>query len=186
MVDSDTKDVDRMVSFITHEAQEKVTELRIKANEEYNLEKARIISEETNRIKATFDNKIKILEHKRILERSKLVKLKRTKILEEKEEIVKSVIEKVKKKLEGYPLNDKLIPKNINNNDFVMYCSERDQNILTKHFKGDVYPLDKSLIGGVLVCSKDKKEIWDNSYQTRLDAFLENHMKIVSKKLFKK
>ena len=41
------KDIDRMMAFINHEADEKIKEMKIKAIQEYNAEKARIIKEET-------------------------------------------------------------------------------------------------------------------------------------------
>lgn len=49
-----SKDIERMMAFINHEADEKIKEMKIKATQEYNTEKARIIKEETFRIENGF------------------------------------------------------------------------------------------------------------------------------------
>jgi V-type H+-transporting ATPase subunit E len=54
-----------MVNFIHKEAQEKAQEIRIKAEEEYNIEKTTIVQEQKKKINAEFEEKMKKVETSR-------------------------------------------------------------------------------------------------------------------------
>ena len=52
----------KKVSFIKQEAQEKAREIKIKADEEFNIEKAKIVRQETIAIEAFYQKKAKQAE----------------------------------------------------------------------------------------------------------------------------
>ena len=54
-----------MVNFIQREAEEKASEIRSKADEEYSLEKGRLVTEEKLRISKDFEKKEKQIDVKK-------------------------------------------------------------------------------------------------------------------------
>ncbi len=59
------KELQKMVAFIMQEASEKCREVHYKANEEYELEKAKLVRQETEAIEQLFEKKIKQAEVRR-------------------------------------------------------------------------------------------------------------------------
>ena len=55
----------KMVAFIMQEAAEKSREINVKADEEFNIEKAKLVRQETTAIEQQFERKIKQAEVKR-------------------------------------------------------------------------------------------------------------------------
>lgn len=53
------QELNKMVSFIKQEAEEKARELRVKADEEYENEKAKIVAQEQHHLNAVYDKKFK-------------------------------------------------------------------------------------------------------------------------------
>ena len=51
-----------MVQFIHQEAREKASEIKLKADEEFNIEKLRMVESEKQKIRATFEAKEKQVE----------------------------------------------------------------------------------------------------------------------------
>ena len=39
-------------------------------------------------------------------------------------------------------------------------------------------------LGGIILCSRDGKEIWDNTFETRINILLEQKMNEINKELF--
>ncbi|EEQ81985.1 hypothetical protein NCER_101379 [Vairimorpha ceranae BRL01] len=67
------KDIERMITFIKHEAEEKVKEIEIKAIQEYNIEKARLVKQEVDTVEKDFKNKQKNLEIRKLCEESNII-----------------------------------------------------------------------------------------------------------------
>lgn len=63
--DEASKEMKKMVAFIMQEAAEKTRELHIRADEEFNIEKAKIVHQETVAIEQQFGRKLKQAEVKR-------------------------------------------------------------------------------------------------------------------------
>lgn len=63
--DEASKEMKKMVAFIMQEAEEKCRELRIRADEEFNIEKAKLVRQETETIEQQFQKKLKQAEVKR-------------------------------------------------------------------------------------------------------------------------
>jgi len=60
-----SKEMKKMVTFIMQEASEKAKEIRIKADEEFNIEKAKLVLQETTSIEANFAKRLGQAEVKR-------------------------------------------------------------------------------------------------------------------------
>ena len=72
---SDDKDakkrITQMINFILQEAREKADEIRMKADEEFQIEKGRILNPERLKLNQEFDRKFKDLEIKQKMLRTK-------------------------------------------------------------------------------------------------------------------
>ena len=53
-----SKEMKKMVTFILQEASEKAKEIRIKADEEFNIEKAKLVRQETAAIETNFSKRL--------------------------------------------------------------------------------------------------------------------------------
>ncbi len=60
-----SKEMKKMVTFIMQEATEKSKEIRIKADEEFNIEKAKLVRQETTSIETNFSKRLGQSEVKR-------------------------------------------------------------------------------------------------------------------------
>ena len=67
-----SKEMKKMVTFIMQEASEKAKELRIKADEEFNVEKAKLVLQETTSIEANFSKRLCQAEVKRKMYKNSL------------------------------------------------------------------------------------------------------------------
>lgn len=56
------KQIKHMVAFIQQEANEKATEINFKAEEEFNIEKGRLVQQEKTKISAQYERKEKQVE----------------------------------------------------------------------------------------------------------------------------
>lgn len=63
--DEASKEMKKMVAFIMQEAAEKSREIQIKADEEFNIEKAKLVRQETTTIEQQYQKKLKQADVKR-------------------------------------------------------------------------------------------------------------------------
>eukprot|EP00285_Hemiselmis_virescens_P005825 CAMPEP_0173385504 /NCGR_PEP_ID=MMETSP1356-20130122/8105_1 /TAXON_ID=77927 ORGANISM="Hemiselmis virescens, Strain PCC157" /NCGR_SAMPLE_ID=MMETSP1356 /ASSEMBLY_ACC=CAM_ASM_000847 /LENGTH=230 /DNA_ID=CAMNT_0014341331 /DNA_START=109 /DNA_END=801 /DNA_ORIENTATION=+ len=85
------KQIKQMVEFIKQEANEKAHEILIKAEEEFNIEKLRLVEQEKIKVKSEYESKHKQIEIKRRIAFSNEVNSNRLKILTARDEVVSSV-----------------------------------------------------------------------------------------------
>lgn len=88
-----------MQAFIKKEAQEKSKEIRLKADEEYEIEKASIVRSETAAIDAAYDQKLKKASLAQQITRSKIDNKTRLRILSTKEEVLTEIFEETEREL---------------------------------------------------------------------------------------
>ncbi|KAG8962602.1 V-ATPase V1 sector subunit E [Tulasnella sp. 419] len=84
--DEVASEMSKMVSFIRQEAHEKAREIRVKADEEFAIEKAKIVRQETNAIDATYEKKKKQAEVSQKIAQSTLTNKSRLKLLQAREQ----------------------------------------------------------------------------------------------------
>jgi len=93
------KQLDHMVKFIYREAEEKASEIHAKAQEEFTIEKARIVQEEKLKIMKEFERKEKQIEVKKKIAYSNELNISRLKTLKAREEGVQRVLSESHKRL---------------------------------------------------------------------------------------
>ncbi|EDQ88258.1 uncharacterized protein MONBRDRAFT_37555 [Monosiga brevicollis MX1] len=92
-----SEQIKQMVAFIESEAREKVEEIRAKAEEEFNIEKARLVQEETIKINQQLERRAKQVETQQKIEYSNKLNVARLEVLKAQEEALKSVTEQATK-----------------------------------------------------------------------------------------
>jgi V-type H+-transporting ATPase subunit E len=88
-----------MIAFIQQEAAEKVEEIEAKAEEEFNIEKSRLVSQQRVKIIEYYDKKEKQIELQRKIQHSNLANASRLSILKARDDYVQSLKEEARKQL---------------------------------------------------------------------------------------
>uniref|UniRef100_A0A1D1XK94 V-type proton ATPase subunit E n=1 Tax=Anthurium amnicola TaxID=1678845 RepID=A0A1D1XK94_9ARAE len=81
----------KMVAFINQEAIEKAREIKVKADEEFNIEKAKLVRQESNNIDATFQRKTKQAEVQKKITQSNMINKSRLKVLQVRQQLLEEV-----------------------------------------------------------------------------------------------
>ena len=95
-----------MVQFIKQEAEEKARELRIKADEEYEHEKAKIVAQEQQHLDSVYDKKLKQASVTRKIAQSTETNKSRLRVLTSREEHLNALFEEVKKRVDQLSQSD--------------------------------------------------------------------------------
>ena len=88
-----------MTAFIMQEADEKAQEIKIKANEEFNIEKAKLVRQETDAIDTTYEKKFKQATMSQQITRSTVSNKTRLKVLGARQELLDDIFEQAQKRL---------------------------------------------------------------------------------------
>ncbi|KAK8099257.1 H(+)-transporting V1 sector ATPase subunit E [Apiospora kogelbergensis] len=89
----------KMTAFIKQEALEKAREIEIKANEEFSIEKSKLVREETDAIDATYAKKFKQASLSQQITRSTVANKTRLKVLGARQELLDDIFDSALKKL---------------------------------------------------------------------------------------
>ncbi|KAG8985012.1 V-ATPase V1 sector subunit E [Tulasnella sp. JGI-2019a] len=92
-------EMNKMISFIKQEAYEKARELKVKADEEFAIEKAKIVRQETNAIDAAFEKKGKQSEVSQKIAQSTLTNKSRLKLLQAREQHLQDLFSEARERL---------------------------------------------------------------------------------------
>jgi len=88
-----------MTAFIMQEANEKAQEIKIKANEEFAIEKSKLVRQETDAIDATYEKKFKQATMSQQITRSTVANKTRLKVLGARQELLDEIFEAAEKRL---------------------------------------------------------------------------------------
>ncbi|CAF1154039.1 unnamed protein product [Rotaria sordida] len=88
-----------MIAFIQQEAAEKVEEIEVKGEEEFNIEKSRLVSQQRIKIIEYYDKKEKQIELQRKIQHSNLANASRLSILKARDDYVQALKEEARKQL---------------------------------------------------------------------------------------
>jgi len=101
-------EMNKMVAFIKQEALEKAREIKVKADEEFAIEKAKLVKQEQQAIDAQYDKKRKNAEVSQKIAQSTITNKSRLKLLHKREEILQQIFAAVREpatplyKTQGY------------------------------------------------------------------------------------
>lgn len=88
-----------MTAFIKQEAMEKAREIEIKANEEFEIEKSKLVRQETDAIDTQYEKKFKQATMSQQITRSTVANKIRLKVLGARQELLDSIFEDAQKQL---------------------------------------------------------------------------------------
>lgn len=88
-----------MTAFIKQEAMEKAREIEIKANEEFEIEKSKLVRQETDSIDNQYEKKFKQATMSQQITRSTVSNKTRLRVLGARQELLDSIFEDAQKKL---------------------------------------------------------------------------------------
>ncbi|KAL8972310.1 MAG: hypothetical protein Q9183_000616 [Haloplaca sp. 2 TL-2023] len=92
----------KMTAFIRQEALEKAKEIQIKADEEFAIEKSKLVRQETSSIDSQYEKKFKQAGMSQQITRSTLANKTRIKVLSARQELLDDLFEKARGKLVSY------------------------------------------------------------------------------------
>ncbi|KAJ1508566.1 hypothetical protein HMI55_000326 [Coelomomyces lativittatus] len=92
----------KMIAFIKQEALEKAKEIKIKADEEFNIEKAKFVRQETANIDALFQKKIKQAEVQRKIAASNFYNKSKLRVLQLRDDLLNNLNQQSRRKLEAF------------------------------------------------------------------------------------
>ncbi|KAJ1981593.1 V-ATPase V1 sector subunit E [Dimargaris verticillata] len=89
----------KMVAFIKQEALEKAREIKVKADEEFNIEKAKLVRQESVNIETNFERKVKQVEVQKRITQSNMVNKARLRVLSRRQEMLDQLFEEASQRL---------------------------------------------------------------------------------------
>lgn len=89
----------KMTAFIKQEAMEKAREIEIKANEEFAIEKSKLVRQETDAMDSAYEKKFKQATMSQQITRSTVANKTRLKVLAARQEMLDSIFDQAQKKL---------------------------------------------------------------------------------------
>ena len=208
-----TAELKKMVDFIRQEAEEKAREIQVKADEEHNIEKAKIVRQESMNIEALYEKKMKQAGAQWKINQSNYSNKCRLQILQSREEQLQAVVADCKNKLSQIPTNQQRYSKllalllfqgavKLQDSKVIVQCRPKDRQLVEKEVvpavsreyqqKNHDHKLevlvqdslpDKSC-GGVIVLSSDGKISCDNTLEARLQLASEKLLPAIRVLLF--
>eukprot|EP00095_Tigriopus_kingsejongensis_P008362 maker-scaffold1246_size53250-snap-gene-0.12 protein:Tk08362 transcript:maker-scaffold1246_size53250-snap-gene-0.12-mRNA-1 annotation:"v-type proton atpase subunit e" len=94
-----SKQISHMMAFIDQEANEKAEEIDAKAEEEFNIEKGRLVQQQRLKIMEFFERKEKQVELQKKIQSSNMLNQARLKVLKSREDHVLTMLEEAKKQM---------------------------------------------------------------------------------------
>ncbi|KAL7929588.1 vacuolar ATP synthase subunit E [Trichoderma chlorosporum] len=187
----------KMTAFIKQEAMEKAREIEIKANEEFEIEKSKLVRQETDAIDTQYEKKFKQATMSQQITRSTVANKTRLKVLGARQELLDSIFEEARKQLasgvkdsakyqktlnglvlEGfYAINESEVQLRAKKSDYdaVKKAIEEAAKEYKKEVGNDVTatideanPLDEGIAGGVIILGGKGKIDIDNTLEARL------------------
>lgn len=202
-----------MVEFIKKEADEKAKEIELKANEEYEIEKASVVRSETAAIDAQYDRKYKQASLAQQIAKSTVANKTRLKVLEAREDVLTQVFEDAETKLKdlskdskkyktvieglieegAFALLESSIKVKSKKSDFkivkdaipgaIKFYQEKTGKSVTIELD-ESSPLADSIAGGVVVTSANGKIEVNNTLEERLKLLSEQSLPAIRLAIF--
>lgn len=192
------KQIKHMVAFIEQEANEKAEEIDAKAEEEFNIEKGRLVQQHRVKIMEFYEKKEKQVELQKKIQNSNLLNQSRLKILKAREDKLKELLEEARTKLHTITRDKakykKLLEGLITQGLFqllepkvTIMCKPEDVSavqelipVVTKKYKESTKKevvvtidienhLGSDVSGGVVLMAYNNKLRVENTLETRLD-----------------
>ncbi|XP_061727992.1 V-type proton ATPase subunit E [Cydia pomonella] len=139
------KQIKHMMAFIEQEANEKAEEIDAKAEEEFNIEKGRLVQQQRLKIMEYYEKKEKQVELQKKIQSSNMLNQARLKVLKVREDHVRNVLDEARKRLAEVPNN-----KDLYSELLVTLIVQALFQLVEPQVTVRVRQADKSLVEGLL------------------------------------
>lgn len=213
--DQVSQELNKMTAFIKQEATEKAREIEIKANEEFAIEKSKLVRQETDTIDSTYEKKFKQATMSQQITRSTVANKSRLKVLGARQALLDDIFDaaaskltaaskdkgRYAKTLEGlllegfYAFNEPVLQVRARKADFDLV--EKAIVEAAKEYKKETGSEIKATIdkdealpaesaGGVIVIGGNGKIDMNNTFEARLELLKDSALPAVREALFGK
>uniref|UniRef100_A0A8C4WXV9 V-type proton ATPase subunit E n=1 Tax=Eptatretus burgeri TaxID=7764 RepID=A0A8C4WXV9_EPTBU len=204
------KQIKHMMAFIEQEANEKADEIDAKAEEEFNIEKGRLVQSQRLKIMEHFEKKEKQIEQQKKIQMSNLMNQARLKVLKAREDLIQDLLDEARRRLgRGSQHATQLLHHLVLQSLFqllepkvVLRCRKDDSKHLDKMLP-DIYSIYKKktnmdviitidhnnylspeISGGAELLTPDGKIFISNTLESRLDMMARQMMPEIRCALF--
>uniref|UniRef100_A0A8C7EQP4 ATPase H+ transporting V1 subunit E1 n=1 Tax=Neovison vison TaxID=452646 RepID=A0A8C7EQP4_NEOVI len=194
------QDIKHMMAFIEQEANEKAEEIDAKAEEEFNIEKGRLVQTQRLKIMEYYEKKEKQIEQQKKIQMSNLMNQARLKVLRARDDLITDLLNEAKQRLSKVVkdttryqvLLDGLVLQVIYRFDLPLVAAVQKAipmyKIATKkdvdvQIDQEAY-LPEEIAGGVEIYNGDRKIKVSNTLESRLDLIAQQMMPEVRGALF--
>ncbi|MCJ1311225.1 V-ATPase V1 sector subunit E [Agyrium rufum] len=214
--DQVASELKKMTTFIRQEALEKAREIHIKADEEFAIEKSKLVRSETAAIDSQYEKRFKQAGMSQQITRSTMANKTRLKVLSARQELLEDLFEKSRNKLSKAAEGDKskyaeimkgLVLEGVyalSEKKLAIRAREKDYDVAKKAIEGatkeykdtmakeveieldEKNPLPEDSYGGVSIIGGGGKIDINNSLEERLKILEEDALPMVRTKLFGK
>jgi V-type H+-transporting ATPase subunit E len=209
---SEARQIQSMIDFIEREAQEKAEELDAAAQEEYDVEKMRLVEAEKAKIRANTEKRRKQVDVNRRVARANYSKMQRLRVMEERAKIMEELHEQTRQKImakvgnpsEYKPMLTKLIHQSLLaiQTDTVIQCRQEDAAEVSRQIPelqqwykqkmgasisiqtNSTFLNSEEAWGGIVAVSKDGRIVCNNTLSYRAKTCFNEQLPTVRYHLF--
>jgi len=183
-------DIGRMLQTIENDISVRLQEINMETESMYSEMKRRYEEEFDLYEKREREKISKLFEVKRKKEMSKLCRERELIMQKIKSRKIRRIIGKVKERISEVPLSEGLIEncfreaekyEEMKIEEMDVYCAKGDESVVKKFVSGPFYEIPSERLGGIIAVSRKNKNIYDNTYLTRLNILLEKHFDLFYK-----
>jgi V-type H+-transporting ATPase subunit E len=154
-----------MTMFIRQEAMEKAKEIQIKADEEFAIEKSKLVRQETASIDASYEKKFKQASMSQQITRSTLSNKTRLRVLSARQELLDELFDKATEKLGQFTKDSSKYQDTTKNLILEGLYALNEGKVLIRARKADYDVVKKAMEGA----KSDYKENTDSEVELQLD-----------------
>ncbi|KAJ2599623.1 V-ATPase V1 sector subunit E [Coemansia sp. RSA 1722] len=152
-------EMNKMVAFIKQEALEKAREIKVKADEEFNIEKAKLVRQESINVEEQFQRKVKQAEVKQRIMTSTLINKSRLQVLQARQEMLETVFSEAQQELAKVPEDKEKYQKLLVDLCVQAFVHLNDARVNVRGRKADLDLVKKAVVEAVEIYKKDGKQI---------------------------
>ncbi|ETE70149.1 V-type proton ATPase subunit E 1 [Ophiophagus hannah] len=177
------KQIKHMMAFIEQEANEKAEEIDAKAEEEFNIEKGRLVQTQRLKIMEYYEKKEKQIEQQKKIQMSNLMNQARLKVLKARDDLIAGLYQLLEPRMtircrkQDLPLVKNAVQKSI-----PMYKTATKKEVDVQIDQDNFLPED--IAGGVEIYNSDSKIKVSNTLESRLDLIAQQMMPEIRTALF--
>ncbi|XP_067950820.1 V-type proton ATPase subunit E-like [Watersipora subatra] len=160
------KKLKHMITFIDQEASEKVEEIEAKAEEEFNIEKGRLVQQQRVKIMEYYERKEKQVELAKKIQNSNMLNASRLKVLKAREDHISVLLDLAKERLASVTKDQARYKAILEGLTAQCFCQINESKVIIRCRKADEH-LVKDILPSAIATYK---KLTGRSVETKLDG----------------